>query len=77
MIYVIVSWIYVIVSRHYPDIRGLCGLRGYVFPQDEEIGVFEKKKVFEKILKYNCLIGIRYHSHPRLIILTLKFHKNV
>lgn len=52
---------------------GLCGLRGYVSPKDEKIGVFWKKvkknkKCLQKILKYNCSIGIRYHSHPRLFV---------
>lgn len=59
---------------------GLCGLRGYVFPKDEKIGVFGKKvkknkkclKVFEKVLKYNCSIGKRYHSHPRLFVSNVK-----
>lgn len=58
---------------------GLCGLRGYVFPKDEKIGVFGKSqknkkclKEFEKILKYNCSIGLRYHSHPRLFVSNVK-----
>lgn len=43
MIYVIVSWIEHDIILSELDIiltTGLCGLRGYVFPKDEKIGVF-------------------------------------
>lgn len=75
MIYVIVSWIEPALS--WPLVFVVFG--DMFSPKTRKSAFLEKSlknkkclKVFEKILKYNCSIGIRYHSRPRLFVSNVK-----
>lgn len=75
MIYVIVSWI----EPALPWPLVFVAFGDMFSPKTRKSAFLEKSqknkkclKVFEKVLKYNCSIGKRYHSHPRLFVCNVK-----